>query len=163
MSYPPQQQNPYGPTSQPSPYAAPGSDPYANPYGQMNPYAPDPAQRKPATLGVVGFVIVLIMAIAGIALAWLAGNEFAKIYDIYGENVPEVLPPEHEGTAVAGFGMLVASWVAGFIGLVGWIIAIVATAQNRGRLWGVLAIILGVIAPVIMLVIFFVRPVGALM
>jgi hypothetical protein len=50
-----------------------------------------------------------------------------------------------------GIALNVTSWG----GFVAWILGIVATATKRGRLWGVLTIILGVLTPVIMVVVMF--------
>jgi hypothetical protein len=46
--------------------------------------------------------------------------------------------------------------LSGFVGFVGWILGIIATVTKRGRGFGVMAIVLGVLAPIVAIVLLFV-------
>ncbi len=160
-------QQPYGQPQPPYGYpATPPAQAYGQGYGQPYQqaqgypaaytgyppaagYAAAPAQRRSPVLGIVGFGIVVVTGIIAILIGLMMADPMGAIIQLVPPGTTEVdvdtIPPElMEPLAglVAGLGM------AGFAGLIGWIISIVAAITNRGRGWAVAGIILGILAPI---------------
>jgi hypothetical protein len=104
---------------------------------------PEPAgPAKPSsTLGVVGLVLVVIYLVVAIVARWLTPDiavyELTSTSGSMGRLGAEILPQ---------LVLPLLMMASGAIGLAGWILGIVATVTNRGRVFGVSAIILGVVA-----------------
>lgn len=91
--------------------------------------------RRPAALGVVSLVLV------GVSLcAVIVSPGFSASIDV-------TLDPSRTGWSVLpGLGVLLLVMATRFLGLVGSILGIVATVTNRGRGFGVVAIVLGAVS-----------------
>jgi hypothetical protein len=55
-----------------------------------------------------------------------------------------------------GSGFASLGGLSAFVGFVGWILGIIAAATKRGRGFGVLTIILGILAPIVAFIVLFV-------
>jgi hypothetical protein len=155
MTQPPYGQNPYTPTSQypsaPSPYVTPGNpvEPVfaQQPAYPMSPppqYMPAPPPKKSPVLGFVGVGVVIVCAI----VFFIAAMALYKVlFDAMGTDTNydfAAMPPSVQQAAM---GPALGLTAASLAGLVGFIISIIATAQNKGRIFGIVGIILGVLAP----------------
>lgn len=163
-------QQPYG-QQVPTPPASVERDPYqithfAAEYGQQQPaYQPTqyaqadiPGQKsaRGPMLGMLAFAVlavsVVVGSIAGFQIMQLVGNLMVSNgiseadQAVLAQMLSQELASQYPLQA-----MLLN--ITGWAGFVAWIIGIVATATNRGRLWGVLTIILGVLTPVIMVIV----------
>ncbi|QEW03664.1 hypothetical protein [Microbacterium lushaniae] len=136
------------PANQPTPppaYPAPSAHAggYAPAAGQ-----PTGTQKGPARLGIIAFAASLAGAIIGSIIAFIAGMQIGGLgaYVDSNGNVSGAVPPEAEQIAVtAGLLSIVAFLVWGILALWGFIQGIVAAVKNRGRVWGIVAIVLAVI------------------
>ena len=160
-AYPPQQ-------APAQPYNYPTQQAPAQPYGQpVQGFAPTPIGAYGATAAptkrspILGLIALALVVISGIVLslyAWQIGSVLGA-YVVSGtlsinqynqtEIAQQIVSQLGSGFAALG------SWSIG-VGFVGWILGIVATATKRGRAFGVLAIILGILAPIVAFVLLFV-------
>lgn len=176
QGYPPSPypQQPYGQQQAPRP-APPGtSDPYqithfAAQYNSPSPYAvPQYAQPLPqlkprsAVPGIVALVLVVIAMIMALATG-LPASDVMREYFAFAMTAPGQAAIEEyiqslmtSGAAnsigVAMMGMMGAS----LFGLAGVITGIVAAARNSGRLWGIIAIVAGLLSPFVVSALVFV-------
>lgn len=164
---------------QPGPYPQSGS--YAQPpyqgypqqqaypqqygqYGYAQPvsYIPGPEQSAPGKKSpILGVVSLLIVAVAGVA----AGSSIAAFAADFGQFMIEAIrisggteidpnSPAIQALAeplVPGFTAQLGFALAGFIGM---IMGIVAMAKRRGRLFGLLALLVGIAVPFVLFNIF---------
>ena len=103
-----------------------------------------PAKRS-AALGVIALIIVLL-ATAGVCIAgWFAGTEMAALVSALGKvSVTEAdINPTTRPIAERMSTMFVVFAIASVVGLVGWILAIVATVRRSGRPAAVTGIVIG--------------------
>lgn len=142
---PPEPYNP--PPTRSAENAAPGG--YAAPA-----YAPE--HRAPASkrLGIIAFAASLLAVVIGAILAFVAGLQAAGIAQYVdtstGQVDPNSLPPGAEQTAVAVAALSVAAFVVyGVLGLWGFIQGIIAAVKNRGRGWGIAAIVIAVLGGIV--------------
>lgn len=142
---------------------APGSSapPPAPEYGSQPaayPAAPPPAQHDSRTtgsnrLGLIAFIASLAAVIIGSILAYVAGTTIGSLgqygtVDSSGSYVLDetAIPAEGEQAAASGALLTLAAFaVFGVLALWGFIQGIVAAVRNRGRGWGITAIILAVV------------------
>ena len=163
--YPQDQYRPQGQFPQQGQYPQPGQSGYPgqNPTGpgwsqQQQPYGPGyggyaavPAERS-SMLGIIGLVVVLLAMGALIAAAWSFGSGLTVfILDLAATGVPRseselMNDPRIIAYAESVGGTVVGLLLSGLVGLVGWIISIVATATRRGRVPGIIGIVLGVLS-----------------
>jgi hypothetical protein len=109
-----------------------------------------PKPKGPKGLGVVAFVAALLAVIAGSILTYVGGLQLgplAQYADSSGTVDTTSIPADVQNAAVLG-GVLVA---VGFIAMAvfalwGFVQGIIAAVKNRGRGWGIAAIIVAVIA-----------------
>lgn len=149
-------QYPQPPQGQPYPAArAPG---YDMRYGQPG---PEPRQR-PAGLGRLALVIVTVAGVAGSVLSYVFGQAYGTLIVQLGltpESLQDqtALQSDPRVIAFAEQHALLANSVLilSLIGLVGFVLAVVATVQHRGRRFGVWAIVVGIVAPLLMLAALF--------
>ncbi|MFZ1411507.1 MAG: hypothetical protein WAS07_08620, partial [Micropruina sp.] len=168
QGYPPQGQNP-------APYGAPqqyGQNPYGNqpyaanydPQGQLAypvgaSYPPIAPAAKSPLLGMAALGLVVICGVAMSAVLWQLGG-------LLGELVTsgQIDPNDQEGMQMmlmerVGPLLSLGLNASMLVGFAGWVMGIIATATQRGRSYGVWAIILGILAPIIaftlMMVAFF--------
>jgi hypothetical protein len=144
---PPEPYNP-PPTRSQTP-AAPGG--YAAPaYASEN---RGPVSKK---LGIIAFVASLLAVVVGTILAFVAGLQtggLAQYVDSStGQVDPESLPAGAEQSAIAVAALSVAAFVVyGILGLWGFIQGIVAAVKNRGRGWGIAAIVIAVLGGIVVI------------
>lgn len=150
MSTTPPPPEPYEPPSTRSDaHAAPGA--YAAPA-----YASEHRAPVSKKLGVIAFVAALLGVVIGAILAFVAGLQTAGIAQYAdtstGQLDPNTLPPGAEQTAIAVGVLSVAAFaVYGILGLWGFIQGIVAAIKNRGRGWGIAAIVIAVLGGIIVI------------
>ena len=174
---PPQQMptQPYGqpPQQAPSqPYAYPTqqgpNQPYGqpqqapNPYGQpqrgfvptspTGAYGTPPVKRSPI-LGIIALAVVVICAVVLSMYLWQVGGIAGQVA------VNGTIDTSNSAALQALVLSQLGGWsligsLSAFLGFVGWIIGIVAVATKRGRAFGVVTIILGVLAPFVALGVF---------
>ena len=106
---------------------------------------PTPVKKSPI-LGIVGMAIVIVCA--GLFLFSSIGL-YERIFELYGSST--VISGNIPSLSDADLGVL-GGWLAGLvistlIGIVGVVLSIMATAQNKGRPLGIVGIIFGVLAP----------------
>ncbi|HRA74963.1 MAG TPA: hypothetical protein PLE12_01860 [Propionicimonas sp.] len=166
--------DPYGQPAQAwgQPYSAQPAQQYpSDPYGQAAaPYGQAPYQalhtttpttaKRSGTLGISGFAVVLLAALAGAWASWGLGRAMGEMMGPYLDQLdagfdPSVLP-QSELVALGGTAMPIV--LVSLVGLVGWVVSIVATARNSARPLAIVGIVLGVLAPVAM---YFVMVAGA--
>lgn len=145
---PPQQAHPYGYPAQQAPAQAYGQP--AQGYAPMGAYgaAPAPVKKSPI-LGIISLVVVLVCAGLLGAFMWRIGGVVGQLAS------SGAVDPDNQAALQAavmselgGIWMLLAN-VAIYGGFAGWIMGIVATATKRGRGAGIAAIVLGVLAPIV--------------
>ena len=178
--YPPQaygqQPQPYGQPAQP--YGQPAQQ-YGQPqqygqrppqgYGQQQPYGqqpqqgygapaqyqqsayPVPAQKvaKSPILGFVSLGVVLVCLVLVSLAAGTIGEVFANLILATGSTQLDQGALTQMLTEQAPVQVMMLN-IGSTLGTAGWVAGIVAAVTGRGRLWGVLAIILGIVAVVVM-------------
>jgi hypothetical protein len=167
-------QQPYGqPAAQPyaQPYAQPAGPSYGQPYsyptqqqpnqpqsyGEMQPYAqgadfvpgytPAQSEKRSPVLGTAALVLVMV---CGVVLSW-AMWRLGGLVGLMAVNGSVDLSSQTQ-VQQAVLQQLGGTWSillngSMFLGFAGWVMGIVATATKRGRAFGVMAIVLGVLAP----------------
>ncbi|MDQ1084425.1 MULTISPECIES: hypothetical protein [Microbacterium] len=143
----------------PEPYTPPPtrSEVPAAPGGYAAPaYAPEHRAPVSKRLGIIAFVASLLAVVVGAILAYTAGLQAAGIAQYVdpsaGQVDPESLPPEVQQSAVAVAGLSVAAFaIYGILGLWGFIQGIIAAVKNRGRGWGIAAIIIAVLGGIVVI------------
>jgi len=104
-------------------------------------------------LGIIAFAAALAGALIGSILAFLAGMQFGGLgayLDISSDGTATFtgssVPPEAEQIAVTATVLSIAAYaVWGILALWGFIQGIIAAVKNRGRVWGIVAIVIAVI------------------
>ncbi|MGO1383948.1 MAG: DUF4064 domain-containing protein [Arachnia sp.] len=117
-------------------------------------HQPPPGALPPRSraLGISGLVVVVLAAVALAGAAWAFGTGLAEYFlDLAGTGFPRdpdmlVNDPRTIAYAEGAAGVFVAGFLAGVVGLIGWIISIVATATRRGRTFGIVGIIVGILS-----------------
>ena len=151
---PQQAPNPYGQANQPygqQPPQAP-NQPYGQPQQGFVPTSPTgaygtpPAKRSPI-LGVIALAVVVICAVVLSMYLWQVGGIAGQV--AVNGTIDTSNSAELQALILSQLGgWSVIGSLSGFLGFVGWIIGIVAVATKRGRAFGVVTIILGVLAPI---------------
>ena len=163
----PPQTQPYGqPPQQAQPYSYPSQQAPTQPYGQpVQGFAPTPSHAYGATAAPVkrspllGIIALAIVVISGFVLSFYLYKVGVVIgpYAVNGSVDTTTQPQLMQDVANQLGGLLPTLGGASiFVGLVGWILGIVATATKRGRAAGIFTIILGILAPIIAVVLLFV-------
>lgn len=143
------------PAPQPTPAPAPpyGSGSYGSAsYGYGAAPVGTPAQKKP-TMGIVAFALTIVAAILYCVFAAQGATATVDLFNLIGTIDVEAAEPELTSSVEAqNLALALSAWflaqaIPAVMGLVGFILGIVAAAQNKGRVWGILAIVLGVIGP----------------
>lgn len=138
------------PPPAPEPYdARSGAPRYAPPADE---FAASGARAKGARgLGLIAFVVALAGAVIGSILGFIGGMQsgsLAEYVDITGTTQvdPSTIPPEGQNAAVVGGILTLAAFVVwGALALWGLIQGIIAAVKNRGRGWGIAAIVVAVL------------------
>ncbi len=166
---PPQQGYPQQPYQQPYPTQDRPTQPYAPqgypqpPYPQAYPPAayPTPAhalptppqypgQKKSPIVGIISAGLVVLALVGSLAMAYPLGQLYGDLVTYAGTtqiDAQDIPPAMMEAIVGPTMGLLALA----LLGFVGWILGIVAAAGNRGRLWGVIAIVAGLAAPFLIL------------
>lgn len=143
---PPQYQTP------PGAYGAPVGG-YSAPAGAYQ--VPQPAQPKSAALGVISFVLSIVAAVVSSIIVGIAGYQV-------GHGLPTIMNDIDSATSDLSFLSPVrdqvlmgeiAFWVGTLAGIAAIVLGIMAIAKRQGRVWGIIALILAVIGPVLFLVV----------
>jgi len=150
--------NPPEPQGQPTPppaYSPPaGSQPSGYPAANYAPPAnqAEPKTKGPAGLGIIAFAASLAGAVIGSILALIGGmqtgalGQYAEVSSGSGTVDGSSLPPEGQQMLItAGILIFAAFAVWGILALWGFIQGIVAAVKNRGRVWGIVAIVIAVL------------------
>ena len=146
---------PYAQTGQPAQQypSAYGQQPYGA-YGQPYPTtsypgAPVKAKKSPV-LGIVALAVVAMSLIVGIFALQPVMAVMASVIAQSGlETVDQDYLAEVLVANAAGPAMILN--IVSLVGFAGFVTGIVAIVVNRGRLWGVLATVLGILAPIVLL------------
>jgi hypothetical protein len=96
-------------------------------------------ERKPATLGIVGLALV-VTSIVVVVAAYLLSSVMAMTT----RSSLSTTSQDHFIVGGPVIGSVLLSLAAAAVCLAGWIIGIVATSTNRGRAFGIVAIVLGI-------------------
>jgi hypothetical protein len=113
--------------------------------------SPAPGQKitKSPVLGIVAFGTVLVALVVVCLAAQPLGSILADIVIATGSTqIDSTTATQMLIEQAPVQTMMLNFWLVGFAG---WVTGIVATITARGRLWGVLAIVVGTLAPFIML------------
>lgn len=114
-------------------------------YGQPARSTGDPASAGPAKtsprLGAVGLVLVGIGLVVAIAALFLSPIIVVNHVSSTSNSMDQL-----GASILTELGIPILMMVSGLVGLAGWIVGIVATVTNRGRAFGVAAIITGVVS-----------------
>lgn len=159
---PPYGQSPYGvqPGQAPVPPGAYGAAPYGYAYGS----APDAAGAapRPGGLGLVGLGLVVVAMVVDAVLFHQLGQGIGQLllqlnidptsvdqadFQQRVQSSPEFLQFAADNETSVRVLMLFLA-----VGLVGWVISIVAAATRRGRPAGIAGILVGIAAPVVILI-----------
>ncbi|MGC3993010.1 MAG: hypothetical protein QM779_02585 [Propionicimonas sp.] len=155
-------QQAYGQQPQANPYQAPYGSPQAypaQPYPAANAFEPTrPADRSPM-LGIIAFAVlaacVVVGSICGFQIMQVAAQYIATLSG-GGTLDQAALTRALETVLLNNYPVqTMALNVTGWGGFAAWIAGIVATVTRRGRLWGVLTIVLGVVTPIIIIAVAF--------
>ena len=131
--------------------SGPGAQGYGQAsYGTQTPAVhvqQQPSKRSPL-LGMIALGIVVICAVALSISMWTIGD---GVGGLAASGALDAQDQDATTRAVqerfAGPAAIMST--AALVGTAGWVAAIVATATNRGRVLGIVGIILGVLAPII--------------
>lgn len=158
-AYPPQQQNPYG-AQNPYPQAPagqygqqPGAYPPGYPAGYGQPAYPVPTETpRSGTLGIAALVIVGVCAAIITVVGWSLGAGMGQLFLELGISDPNTL--NQDDPRLIAWATQMQPWftaltVVSVAGFCGWILGIVAVAQRRGKAFGIWAIVLGILAPIV--------------
>lgn len=152
------------PSDQPAPDPGYGPVPPAGGQQPAPGYAP-PAPKQPRprgkpAVGIIAFAAAVVGVIGGAVLvgisSWMLGDVTGQYAPPSGQMDPDnvAIPQEVlEGTMVPAFVMGAAGWIVyGLLGLWGLIQGIVAAVTNRGRAWGITAIVVAACGWVVLLI-----------
>jgi hypothetical protein len=136
----------YSPPADSAPSGYPAAN-YAPPVGE-----PAPKTKGPAGLGIIAFAASVAGIVIGSILAFMGGlqtgglGQYAEVSSGSGTVDGNSLPPEGQQMLItAGILTFSAFAVWGVLALWGLIQGIIAAVKNRGRGWGIAAIVLAVI------------------
>ncbi|KTR99643.1 hypothetical protein [Microbacterium testaceum] len=123
---------------------------------------PTAAAAKPSNrLGLIAFVVSLAAIVIGSILAFIGGMQSGALvqYATTGANGTQIdaatLPESaQQAAAVAGLLAVAGFLVFGALGLWGFIQGIIAAVKNRGRGYGIAALILAVLGGIVVAVVF---------
>ena len=109
---------------------------------------PEPAQKSP----VLGWVGLGLVVVCGIIYFLCAKGTYDSMFDVLGTgwaatgNIPDTSILTSDETR-AIMGPIIGLAISAVAGLVGFILSIVAAVQNKGRIYAIIGIIVGALAP----------------
>lgn len=118
------------------------------PYGQ--PASPYP-QKKPKLSPLVGIVSLAVVVVGSLIVAFPFGSIDLRLLFQWAEQAqanPNVVVPTQFASMLMSFSIGASMVFLGFIG------SIIAMALNRGRIWGVVALIAAIILPWLLMMLF---------
>lgn len=124
---------------------------------------PTAAPQKPSNrLGLIAFVVALAAIVIGSILAFIGGMQSGALvqYATTGaDGTPQIDPAnlsasEQQAAATAGLLAVAGFLVFGILGLWGFIQGIIAAVKNRGRGFGIAALILALLGGIVVAVVF---------
>lgn len=132
----------------PGAYVAPIGG-YSAPGGAYQ--APQPPAPKRATMGIIAFALSLVAAVVAPIFGGIAGYQIGAALPALADNIDAAtsdlsfLSPVRDQVLIGELGF----WGGTLAGIAAIVFGIIAIAKRQGRAWGVVALILGVVAPVI--------------
>lgn len=116
-------------------------------------YSGSGPEKRSQTMGVTSFILVVLAAVGFCVGMWMFGGELIKGYHAVGDPLltseQYEKTPEFEEAIDRGIPWFITAMVSAVVGLIGWIVSIVALALQRGTGWALGALVLGIIAPVL--------------
>ncbi len=116
----------------------------------MPTYETPTVARKSPILGIIGMGIVVVAAVIFFILSL---GFYNTVFEIWGPELlsgadPSSLTREMiEEMSARGAGPIAGMMGISVVGIIGWVLSIVATVQNKGRIFGIIGIVAGIIAP----------------
>jgi hypothetical protein len=142
-------QHGYGCGGQPGYAPQPGypPQPYAPQQYAPAPYPPRPGSSGPGSpvLGYVALGVVVLATLSSLAGGWLTIQDVVSL--LAGSEYTG--QPDRGDLEQALIGPISVVGASSTLGFAGWVAGIVAAATDRGRVAGIVAIVVGVIAPVL--------------
>ncbi|MGD8167720.1 hypothetical protein ACEXOS_010905 [Herbiconiux sp. P16] len=148
----------------PPPAPAPQYTGYQSPLGTSAPgyaypgQAVAPVAPRPKTVGIIAFVVGLVVLIGSPIASGFVAQGVSPLMSYYangGIDVADIPADQLAAVSAAGVGVIATLLFAVIFGLWALIQGIVATATNRGRLFGILAIVCSVLAPIVSVIVFY--------
>lgn len=136
----------------PGAYAAPVGG-YSSPAGNYQ--APTTSEPKSPLLGAVAFVLAIVAAVVTPIIAGFAGYQVGfglpSIMQYIDSSTSDLsfLSPVRDQVLLGEIGF----WVGTLAGIAAIVLGIMAIAKRQGRGWGITALILGAVAPVIFFIV----------
>lgn len=135
------QSDPYG-----GQYGSYGQSPY-QPSGPYQPYGYHPKPVESSILGIVAFGLVVLGSIGWGLPFWFIDFTVADA------------SPYDTGKAMQAAGATIV--LAGFAIFAGFVVSIISIAMNRGRVWGLVALVMSFILPwIVMYLAIILNPTG---
>lgn len=118
----------------------------------------EPKPKKKKTVGIIAFVLGLLALVLGVVGGYIMGSAISNsgVLDQITQNGSTNLTPEQMQNEVMSdpdvrsqlVGGIAVIGIAAFLGLWALVQGIIAAVTKRGRVWGILAIVLAVVATI---------------
>ncbi|WP_412875596.1 DUF4064 domain-containing protein [Curtobacterium flaccumfaciens pv. flaccumfaciens] len=118
----------------------------------------EPKPKKKKTVGIIAFVLGLLALVLGVIGGYIMGSAISNsgVLDQITQNGSTNLTPEQMQSEVMSdpdvrsqlVGGVAVIGIAAFLGLWALVQGIIAAVAKRGRVWGILAIVLAVVATI---------------
>lgn len=118
----------------------------------------EPKPKKKKTVGIIAFVLGLLALVLGVVGGYIMGSAISNsgVLDQITQNGSTNLTPEQMQSEVMSdpdvrsqlVGGIAVIGIAAFLGLWALVQGIIAAVAKRGRVWGILAIVLAVVATI---------------
>jgi uncharacterized membrane protein len=148
-------QAPYG--QAPQGQAAYGQQPYGQQPGygqQVTPAYGQPPAETSKRLGLIGFGVVAAATAIVSVLSFIIGGAYGALFEQIGID-PNLRPQDLQNNPVfyefveQQAPLMNGIMLLSLVGVIGWVISIVAISRRQGRRYGVAGVILGILAPFI--------------
>ena len=144
-----QQDNPYQITHYAAQYGTAANQQQPVAYQQAAYAAPAATTRKSPVLGMIAFGVVLVCLVLVSLASQPIGEVFSSLVLATGSSDIDQTTLTQLLMEQAPLQVMMMN-IGTTLGFAGWITGIVAAVTGRGRMWGVLAIVVGTLAPFIM-------------
>jgi uncharacterized membrane protein YccF (DUF307 family) len=137
---------------------------YQSPLGTSGPGYAYPGQAlasasaRPKTVGIIAFVVGLVVLIGAPIASGFVAQGVSPLMSYYangGIDVSDIPADEMTAVSAAGFGVIATILFAAVFGLWALVQGIVAAVTKRGRVFGILAIVCSVLAPIVSVIVFY--------